>query len=342
MEHGIDLIYRLLARIGFTDPIHPPFTHVPIGLIVGAFLLGLVSFWFHRPVAGRAARYCTSMAIIFLFAAAAFGYWDWQYFFAGGWLQPIRFKLILAGVLLILLLWALTEGRRNEQTSGRVASIYTACFLVALGLGYFGGKLVYAGRIPAGTPVLRAGETLFRGNCSGCHPYGGNIAEPASPLRGSDELGDAAVFLHRIRDPRMDNGKRGAMPPFPPSRITDAQVLELRQYLTSVMGDVPAQSSDQTTIPRISVRTDAASIERGRSIFAASCVFCHTVESRETEVGPGLQGILKRERLPASGRPATPENLYRQLRQPYRSMPSFAKSLSDDDVANLMAYLNTR
>jgi hypothetical protein len=43
-----------------------------------------------------------------------------------------------------------------------------------------------------------------------------------------------------------------------------------------------------------------------------------------------------------SGRPATPENVYRQLREPYKNMPSFAQKLTDDDVFNLIAFLNTR
>jgi len=43
-----------------------------------------------------------------------------------------------------------------------------------------------------------------------------------------------------------------------------------------------------------------------------------------------------------SGRSATPENLYRQLRQPYKNMPSFAQKLTDEDVFDLIAFLSGR
>ncbi|MCK7470384.1 MAG: cytochrome c [Desulfomicrobium escambiense] len=57
-------------------------------------------------------------------------------------------------------------------------------------------------------------------------------------------------------------------------------------------------------------------------------------------VGPGLKGILKGSSLPASGKPATPENIALQLKKPLGKMPSFAH-MTDEEVANLLAYLKT-
>jgi Mrp family chromosome partitioning ATPase len=37
-----------------------------------------------------------------MFPAMLFGYADWQHYFAGGWIYPIKVKLALSGVLLIL------------------------------------------------------------------------------------------------------------------------------------------------------------------------------------------------------------------------------------------------
>jgi mono/diheme cytochrome c family protein len=88
------------------------------------------------------------------------------------------------------------------------------------------------------------------------------------------------------------------------------------------------------------VKTDPASISRGKKLFEAKCSACHDPYRRETIVGPGLRGLLKRSFLPASGRPATPENVRRQLREPFEKMPSFAY-LSDEEVADLLAFLNT-
>ncbi|MCL7419807.1 MAG: hypothetical protein M8364_02735 [Methylobacter sp.] len=33
----IDTLYDLLAKIGYTHPLHPPFTHGPIGALIVAF-----------------------------------------------------------------------------------------------------------------------------------------------------------------------------------------------------------------------------------------------------------------------------------------------------------------
>lgn len=88
------------------------------------------------------------------------------------------------------------------------------------------------------------------------------------------------------------------------------------------------------------ISTDPELIKKGRKLYESECVLCHYPDSRETKVGPGHKGILKRERLPVSQRPATPENIRRQLRSPYDKMPSF-DYLSDKEVNDLLAYLNT-
>jgi len=91
---------------------------------------------------------------------------------------------------------------------------------------------------------------------------------------------------------------------------------------------------------RTEIRSDRGSIERGRTLFNTRCVACHDPFSTRTIVGPGLQGMLRRPALPASGRPATAENVLHQLRQPLGRMPSFAY-LSDSEREDLLAYLNT-
>jgi hypothetical protein len=91
---------------------------------------------------------------------------------------------------------------------------------------------------------------------------------------------------------------------------------------------------------RMTIRRDILSIERGRTLFEAKCAVCHDPHSTRTVVGPGLKGILKRSALPVSGHPATAESIRFQLAQPMGRMPSFAY-LSDEEVEDLIAYLNT-
>ncbi len=91
---------------------------------------------------------------------------------------------------------------------------------------------------------------------------------------------------------------------------------------------------------RMAIRKDALSIERGRTLFISKCSLCHDPNSTRTIVGPGLKGILKRPKLPVSGRPATAESIRFQLKQPMGRMPSFAY-LTDEQLEDLIAYLNT-
>lgn len=80
--------------------------------------------------------------------------------------------------------------------------------------------------------------------------------------------------------------------------------------------------------------------EAGAALFAhKGCGQCHHTNSRATKVGPGLQGLFDRERLPMSGRPLSEENVRKQLVDPYRNMPSFADKLTAEQIEKLIAYL---
>jgi mono/diheme cytochrome c family protein len=81
-------------------------------------------------------------------------------------------------------------------------------------------------------------------------------------------------------------------------------------------------------------------VENGRALFGSKCIFCHDTESTKTIVGPGLKGILKGDKLPVSGKPATVENVINQIKNPFQKMPSFSY-LEDEDVQDILSYLNT-
>jgi mono/diheme cytochrome c family protein len=155
-------------------------------------------------------------------------------------------------------------------------------------------------------------------------------------------LKDLKTFIRWIRDPRLDNGAKGPMPPFLLSRVSDAQAKELLGYIVKVMGPAKPDPACEVTIPTIAVRTGPASVEKGKQLFEANCMYCHTVAGTETLVGPGLKGILKRKTFPLGDWPATPENIFKQLRCPYKDMPSHREKLTDEQVYDLIAFLNTQ
>ena len=47
-------LYNALAAMGYTDPIHPPLTHMPIALVVAALIFGFSGWILRRPSLGKA------------------------------------------------------------------------------------------------------------------------------------------------------------------------------------------------------------------------------------------------------------------------------------------------
>jgi uncharacterized membrane protein len=217
----IDLFYQFLERIGYTHPIHPPLTHVPTGLVIGVFTFALVAVLFRRTILPQLAyNRIILLALIFSFPTILLGYVDWVYFYEGAWSFPIKVKLVLSGVLLILLYIALVNGRKAKTETRSTLTLYTLCFLTVAILGYFGGQLAIEGegRPQAATVRFLSGEKLFAVNCSDCHPNGNDISR-------APQLADFNTFLMYLRNPQ------GTMPPFPPDKISDKQATKIYRYI---------------------------------------------------------------------------------------------------------------
>ena len=52
----IEFIYQTVTKFGYTHPLHPTLTHLPIGMVMGAFLFVLVAFIFSRTNLAQTAR----------------------------------------------------------------------------------------------------------------------------------------------------------------------------------------------------------------------------------------------------------------------------------------------
>ena len=80
--------------------------------------------------------------------------------------------------------------------------------------------------------------------------------------------------------------------------------------------------------------------ENGQQVFLARCEICHIPDSTDQKTGPGLKNILRRDKLPSSGRPATQANIIEQLRRPLLTMPAFP-DISQRELVDLLRYLET-
>jgi uncharacterized membrane protein len=139
-----EFIYRTLTSFGYNHPIHPTFTHMPIGMVMGAFIFVLIAVITRKKNLTQTARHCSVLALIAAVPTALLGFMDWQHFYGGALLFPIKMKLILAGVLIVFLTLAVIFGFFGETFSKLVISLYVICLVGVIGLGYFGGELVYS------------------------------------------------------------------------------------------------------------------------------------------------------------------------------------------------------
>lgn len=220
----IDLLYQLLEEIGYTHPIHPPLTHIPMGLVIGVFIFALVAVLFRCTILPQLAyNRIILLALIFFFPTILLGYMDWQYFYDGAWSFPIKIKLAMSGVLLILLFIALVTGCKAKAETRSTLTIYSLCFLTVAILGYFGGQLIIEGegKPLAATVRFLSGEKLFAVNCNDCHRGG-------SDFLNNPQLTNFNTFLAYLRNPR------GAMPSFPPEKISERQAKKVYRYLTKL------------------------------------------------------------------------------------------------------------
>lgn len=234
----IEFLYQTLARIGYTHPIHPPVTHISVGMVIGAFFFALVANLLRHERLALTARHCILLAVIGLFPTALLGYMDWQHRYGGAWLFPIKIKIGLAILLLVLLIVAVILGRTLKENSIRVLAIYGLCLLNVAALGYFGGELIYggSGRLPAAeTEQIQVSAEQFKKSCGGCHPGGGNSIKANLPLRGAPQLANFNTFLAYIRNPKARDGSQTIMPSFQVEKLSDKQVGEIYQYVTQVL-----------------------------------------------------------------------------------------------------------
>jgi uncharacterized membrane protein len=223
-----DSLYQFFEKLGYSHPLHPTQVNMPIGLVVAAFVLLLVSFLMRGNGMARCARYCVALALLFLIPTIIAGIMDWQHYFSGGWIFPIRLKIGLAVILVVLLLVAFFMNRKSDGPSFSLLVVYGLCLATVVALGYLGAELVFAARTPPTDQEFSGGRELFHAHCSGCHPYGSNIVDAEHILWDNLRLAKEDYLREWLRKPDSP------MPVFSPDRLSDAKVKELFGYLNRV------------------------------------------------------------------------------------------------------------
>jgi uncharacterized membrane protein len=229
----IGSFYRILNSFGFPDPVHVTLVHIPMGLVIGAFFFAWLAALTPRKKLAITAYHCITLAFIFLFPVIISGFMDWRNFYLGAWLAPIKMKMVLAVILLLLSGTAVIMGFRGRESSRIILAFYSICLLAVIGLGWFGGRLVYGEKVMEISKNYQVGEKIFMANCNICHANGGNKITPEQPLRNSDDLENFKTFLALIRNPEK------LMPPFTASQISDKEVSALYDYIVNEINCPP-------------------------------------------------------------------------------------------------------
>jgi uncharacterized membrane protein len=139
----LDELYGFLASHGFTEPLHSPVTHMPIGLVVGALIFFLIAIIFKRKNLVLTARHASILAFVFAFPTILLGVMDWIHFYHATMFTPIKIKMVLAGVALVVLGAGIILGSEIKLHTISMTILYALAFVVMIGLGYFGSGIIY-------------------------------------------------------------------------------------------------------------------------------------------------------------------------------------------------------
>lgn len=229
----IDKLYDLTAQIGYLHPLHPALTHLPVGGVMVAFFLALAALLLKKNSLFTSAYHAATVAFVMLIPTALVGFLDWQHYYSGAWLFPIKMKMGLATLLFILLFITLLVGRKSEERRAVMMCLYFLCLMNVAGIGYFGGELVFGHHGAKTEQDFQEGQKIFTSNCSGCHVNGGNVINPSFPLKTSLKLQSYEIFIAFVRDPKLPDGTKGPMPDFTADKLSDQQAHELYNYIVN-------------------------------------------------------------------------------------------------------------
>ena len=85
----VENFYSLLAKIGYSHPLHPMLTHIPMGMIIGMVVFSFIGFIWKEKNFGQTAYYCAVFALVAILPVISAGVLDWLHFQQGEWSKPI-------------------------------------------------------------------------------------------------------------------------------------------------------------------------------------------------------------------------------------------------------------
>jgi cytochrome c len=80
---------------------------------------------------------------------------------------------------------------------------------------------------------------------------------------------------------------------------------------------------------------------KGKDLFSQNCDVCHNADSTDVKVGPGLKGLFKKASLQNKKKVTDAAVMDIINKGSPSGMPGFMESLSEQDRADVLAFLKT-
>jgi mono/diheme cytochrome c family protein len=78
---------------------------------------------------------------------------------------------------------------------------------------------------------------------------------------------------------------------------------------------------------------------KGKVVFD-QCAVCHSADTDEKKMGPGLKGLFKKDKL-TNGKKPSDATVLAKINEGGNGMPPYKDTLSDAEKDDLIAYLKT-
>ena len=115
------------------------------------------------------------------------------------------------------------------------STIWFLLIFIIVGWVVFGDSIIFP-RSTTSYAQATDGAKLFVTHCGACHAQGGNIINPALPVKGSIKMKSLIVFTAYNRNPLKADGSKGVMPAFPVEKISDQEMKLIYEYSLTLPG----------------------------------------------------------------------------------------------------------
>jgi uncharacterized membrane protein len=138
-----EFIFMWLEKTGYAHPIHPPITHIPMGIMFCGAIFLLVAHFFDKPVLRRTALHGYVLALAAIPPTMLLGYMDWQHSYQGVWMTPVVIKIVAALLLIAVTLFNVVQLRKTPPRPWVILMGSLAGVGLAILLGFDGGVIMY-------------------------------------------------------------------------------------------------------------------------------------------------------------------------------------------------------